>query len=174
MLLTLDLATRVGWTKGDPADTEFAFGSYQLPSTGDDIGRYADAFDAWVQQMMMNATEVVFEAPVLPHQTQLATVRKLNGLAWHTELVCHQLGIRCFEAHLQSIKKYFAGHGQAKKPDMIRAAKSYGYDIGEDDNQADAIGIRLYTIANRYKQFAGKFPTSMGLLGATQNRDQRA
>lgn len=164
MLLTLDLATMIGWTCGHPADQQFAFGHHRLPSTGPDIGAFACAYGDWLHPMLMNVTEVVMEAPILPKVTSLITVRKLSGLAYHTEMVCHEMKIRCYEAHLQSVKKFVGGSGRASKLDMIEAVRSFGYDTNEE-NEADAIAVRCYTIATRYKNLLPQFNFAMGLLG---------
>ena len=169
MLLTLDLATVLGWTKGHISDRQFESGYFRLPSTGQDIGRFAAAYDEWLSNMLMNVTETCFEAPVLPAKTQLMTVRKLGGLCWHTEWLTTSMGIACFECHLQSVKKAIAGHGRAQKSDMIAAVRAYGYDVDEE-NEADAIAVRLYTIMTRHKELAADFGLSLGLLGTAPQK----
>lgn len=165
MLLTLDLATVLGYTVGDVADRGFRSGHYRLPSTKTDIGAFAVAYDEWLRPMLSRGvTEIVMECPVLPRHTTLATVRKLTGLAWHSEFVATALGIKIYEAHLQSVKKAIGGHGRAQKADMIRAVQSYGYDVTEE-NEADAIAVRLYTIMTRHREYAADFGLEMGLLG---------
>lgn len=167
MLLTLDLATVLGWTLGDVADRKFRSGHHRLPSTKDDIGAFAAAYGDWLAANIDDVTVVVFEAPILAKKTQLATVRKLCGLCYHTELTCTALGIKCYEAHLSSVKKAIGGHGRADKNDMVSAVQSYGYDVTEE-NEADAIAVRLYTIMTRHKEYAADFGLEMGLLGTTR------
>ncbi|SRR6266550_1875823 len=164
MLLTLDLATVLGWTRGDVADRNFESGYYKLPSTGADIGAFAEAYDKWIRSKINGVTEIVMECPVLPRKTTLATVRKLTGLAWHSEWIATSMGIRCYEAHLSSVKKAIGGHGRASKDDMVAAVQGYGYNVTEE-NEADAIAVRLYTIMTRYNHLADNFELSMGLLG---------
>jgi crossover junction endodeoxyribonuclease RuvC len=165
MLLTLDLATVLGFTIGHVSDHKFASGYFRLPSTGPDIGAFAVAYDKWLGDRLTNVTEVVFECPILPKKkTTLATVRKLSGLAWHTEFLCSSMGIRCFEAHLQQVKKAIGGHGRSSKHDMIAAVRAYGYDV-EEENEADAIAVRLFTILSRHKELAADFNLQLGPLG---------
>lgn len=165
MLLTLDLATVLGFTVGHVSDRKFESGYFRLPSTGVDIGRFAAAYDDWLHNKLLNVTCVCFESPVLPKKTQLATVRKLTGLCWHTEFLASTMGIECFEAHLSSVKKSIAGHGRAAKVDMIAAVRRYGYDVDEE-NEADAIAVRLYTIMTRHKHLMKDFGLELGALGA--------
>jgi crossover junction endodeoxyribonuclease RuvC len=140
-ILALDLATRCGWACGAPG-TEPTYGTKVLPSTGEDIGRFAGAFNEWLLDMMTleDPGVVVFEAPVLAGTTSLATARKLYGLAWHTEFCCQMRQVRVMEHHLQSVKKFFAGSGRASKDDMIAAAHRQGW-APKDDNAADALGL---------------------------------
>ncbi len=167
MLLTLDLATVLGYTVGDVADRGFRSGWYRLPSTGTDIGAFARAYDEWLdnQCTLTGISEIVFEAPVLPRKTKLATVRKLTGLCWHTEFVASSMGIKCYEANQSSVKLSIAGHGRASKDDVIAAVRTYGYDVTEE-NEADAIAVRLYTIMTRHRHLMKDFNLDLGALGA--------
>lgn len=138
-ILALDLATATGWCAGPPDAGVPLFGTHILPSTGDDIGAFGIAFEGWLAPTLRDvAPEVVaYEAPSLFAVTQPATVIKLNGLAYDTEKLCARAGIRCFQANPSRLKKFFAGNGRAKKPDMVAAARRYGWTVA-DDNQADA------------------------------------
>lgn len=165
MLLTLDLATVLGWTKGHIGDKAFQSGHYRLPSTGPDIGAFAVAFDEWLVDQLSNVTEIVFESPILrAKKTTLATIRKLTGLAWHVEYVSSSMGIKCYEAYNQQIKLAIGGHGRSSKDDMVAAVRGYGYDVTEE-NEADAIAVRLYTILTRHKELAADFGLEMGQIG---------
>jgi len=172
MLLTLDLATVLGFTVGPISDRKFMSGHFRLPSTGPDIGRFAAAYEDWLHSKLLNVTSCCFEAPILAGKTQLMTVRKLCGLAYHTELMCTQMSIECREAHLQSVKKAIGGHGRAQKSDMIRAVQSYGYEVTEE-NEADAIAVRLYTIMTRHREYAADFKLDLGLLGTVPKQPTR-
>lgn len=167
MLLTLDLATHMGWTLGKVEQVRFSFGTHHLPSTGEDIGSFALAYDTWLCEAIKKykVNEIVMECPILPRETSLTTVRKLSGLAWHTEYVCACHKIKNHEAHLQQIKKFMTGSGRADKQMMIDAARRHGYRVS-DDNQADAVGVRLFYIACEYPALSSKFDLAMGALGA--------
>jgi Holliday junction resolvasome RuvABC endonuclease subunit len=75
------------------------------------------------------------------------------------------MGIKIFEAHLQQVKKAIGGHGRAAKTDMIAAVRRYGYDVTEE-NEADAIAVRLYSIMTRHKHLMRDFNLDIGALGA--------
>lgn len=169
MFLGLDLATSLGWCQGAGHEVP-AFGSVRIPGE-DNIGAFADFYARWLSaklDQLVSAYEalpaklrpnmgpmVIFEAPTLPGAkfnrdtqryekapTNIATTRKLQGLAWETEKQCYQRKIECREEFLQSVKKGLAGHGKADKIDMMRAAKRAGLDVTNSD-EADAFGVWL-------------------------------
>jgi len=151
------------------ADPHPRYGAFQLPSTGEEIGPYAAAFHNWLRALLAKhrdtLSHVVFESPILPTKTSMATVRKLTGLAWHCEWLCFLHEVDCAEAHLQQVKKFFAGHGRAEKADMIAAARQYGFPLENHQNdEADALGVRFYAISQKWPQH---LPESMriGLIG---------
>ena len=153
-IIALDLATCTGIAIGEPDEIP-VLSHHRLPSTGPDIGRFLDAGDDWFRRLLAKhlPTLVVFEAPVLPQTTQIATVRKLHGLAGVIEMVCYRTGVEVAEVHLQSVKKALTGKGNAKKPDMVAACRAYGFDPKVDD-EADAFGAWLLTVRTRYPQCA--------------------
>src|SRR3990167_7215921 len=116
MIVALDLGTNIGMCWGDGGELP-RLGHHRLPSTGEDVGPFADAYERWLrfQIEQIEPTLLLFEAPILPAQTQIMTVRKLQGLAWSTELIAYREGIECREIHLQEAKKALTGRGNAKK-----------------------------------------------------------
>lgn len=147
---SLDLATMTGECWGPP-DAVPTLGHNRLPSTGPDVGKFLSEFRKWfVARLDVVCPDLVsFEAPILHKVTQIATTRKLQGLAGVTEMICHEEGIACFEATTSEVKKQLAGHGRAEKEEMIAAARRYGLSPS-DDNEADAFGIWLATVRTRF------------------------
>lgn len=165
-ILALDLATKTGWCVGEH-DAEPNFGTYALPKTDDDIGRFLVAFEDWLVGMMAleDPELVVFEAPIFlgGRNSNIMTARKLMGLANQTEVVCYRRGVTCREGHLQKVKKFFAGHGRAEKADMIAAARRFGFAV-TDDNQADSVGLWCFTVHSRFLDQRHRW--SLGQMGA--------
>lgn len=139
--LALDLAGLLGWA-ANPYDDRPRFGSHQLPSTADDVGKYIAAYDDWLCAMLEfeEPAVVIYEAPSIFMKTTPITIEKLVGLATHTQLVCHRRGIRRYSANPSQVKKHWTGKGNAKKPDMVARARRCGFKV-RDDNEADAIAV---------------------------------
>lgn len=158
-LLTLDLATHLGWAYGSAHEGDPVSGAHRLPVTGEDIGAFAVAYDRWLHAMVREAepTFCVFEAPMATTagRSTLATTQKLQGLCWHTEFVCRTYGIEYRQVAAASWKKMFTGSGSASKAKaratggvypVISACRERGWDV-TNDNQADALGIFVYACA---------------------------
>lgn len=168
-ILAYDLATSIGHAHGDShLDEPPLFGTHVLPSTGEDVGSFLDAaFRFFRGQLTMIKPEVVvFEAPILPRETSLMTVRKLCSLAGMLEVSCKWYGVRCEEESLQTVKLFWAGKGNAKKEDMIAAAELYGFAVKNHD-EADALGLWHLACQKLDPLNAGKNIASMGALGAS-------
>lgn len=91
------------------------------------------------------------EAPLLPparydaeknkwvRTTNLATTRKLQGLAGFAETICFQRNVLCEEVYGSQVKAAL-GSGRNEKPDMMAAAKRCGLNPPTHD-AADAFGV---------------------------------
>ncbi len=163
-LLSLDLSSHVGWTRGHPEDRHFAFGTYTLPKTGDNIGAFLQAYERWLVEALESVSLCTFEEPILPRKTKYMTLRKLYGLASTTELICADFGIKCRGISAMKIKA-FMGSGSYGKPEMMAAVQRAGFDP-QDHNAADAISLRLLILHQLYPKSHG-FDMRLGALGGT-------
>ena len=168
-ILALDLATKFGWACGSPGGDPYTFGSVQLPKgTGDDLGRFLQPYRDWLNIALdeMEPTEIVYESPILPPTTNIATVRKLSSLTGVTELVARDRGgppVR--EADMQSVRLHFVGVARAPKqvPKKLRrqwikdkivaTCLARGFKVTDDD-QGDAVALLDYMLAHYAKQAA--------------------
>lgn len=174
MLIALDLATNIGECFGEP-DALPTLGHHRLPSTGEDVGAFLCAFEDWLWGRLEKVcpTVIVFEAPVLPRAkynkdtkkveggVSLLTTRKLQGLAGVLEMVAHREGLECVEVQPAEAKQALTGKGNAKKPEMIAAARALGFDPfvmrvnGEDaSDEADALGVFVRYLKVRHPDIA--------------------
>jgi len=158
-LLALDLASRVGFAFGDGTG-EPVFGAKQLRPSGASVASFLSEFDDWLTIFVAKhcVSMVVFEMPILPKLTQLATTRKLHGLAAFCEWRASKLGLAVYEAYQQKTKKFWTGKGNAKKADMTEAARRWGYEVTDDeDDEADALALYWYTVAKAEPALARRF-----------------
>lgn len=155
-ILALDLATCTGFAHG-AADECPTLGHFRLPKTGEDVGAFLEAAEARLTGMLATIAPniVCFESPVLPATTALATTRKLHGLAGMLELVCRRASVECVEVQPTTVKKVLTGRGNAKKPDMVAAARAMGFDPKVED-EADALGVWLAVVRKRHPEIAGR------------------
>ncbi len=165
-LLSLDLSSHVGWSRGRPDDRHFEYGTHVLPKTGEDVGDFLYAYREWLGEALDSVSLCCMEAPILPKVTSLATCRKLYGLAGVTELMCRDKAIKCREVNLMSVKAFIGVAGMGKDA-MVRAIRRYGFDP-QDDNQADAIAVRLFVLHALYPGVHG-MRMELGLLGGRVN-----
>ena len=152
-ILSLDLATRLGWAYGDARKGHPVSGWHQLPKTGEELGPFAAAYDQWLTEMLAEALPglVVFEEPIPPTagRSTMTTICKLTGLCWHTEYVCQQRGIDVRKVHGGTWKSHFVGGKQkvskAIKPYPVTVrCHQLGWTAVSDDNEADALGLWSY------------------------------
>ncbi len=169
IIASLDLATSTGWAAGHREDGP-SWGRNVLPRTGTDIGAFLQPHDDWLDTFLhkWRPDVVTYEAPILHRSNTLQTCRKLYSLAGVTEMVCRRHHIRCHEVDNQKVKRFFTGYGGKKGGRMIMAARDRGWKTASDD-EADALGIWLYTAAKIDEKdgtrFAMKFDPMFAEIG---------
>lgn len=170
MILALDTASTTGWALGS-LDCEPESGHVRLPKTDADIGKFINAYRDWLREMCRRyePSEIVFEAALLsPGKfTNARTIRKLNGLAAMTESVASELGLRCSEGNLSTIRKHFVGQGRAPKeaPDgrkwfkaqVMKRCEAKGWTPDNDD-EGDALALLDYALWCRDPSHPGHQP----------------
>ena len=172
IVASIDLGSRIGWSLGPIEAVRPAFGSHQLPATGDDIGLLGYRFRDWLRELIGRLGidgKIVYEAPVLVPGNAMVTLRKLYGLGMVLEMTCRDMSVDCCEIHLMTMKKYWAGKGNATKQDMMGAALAYGFEVQGHD-EADALAARFTMIHAEYPHIAARFPWAMGPLAIASCR----
>jgi hypothetical protein len=145
-ILALDLATQTGWAAWHKHVT--SVGSAHFKGT---VGEALNAYQLWLIERAGPLCEgglvIVFETPWVGPKTHQDVARKLQGLAGVTEMVAHQLGVRCMEANNASVLLHFTGKGggkrKEKKARTITACNERGFHPRNDD-EADAIALLDY------------------------------
>lgn len=157
-ILSLDVASKTGWAYGFAGEAP-QHGVFELPSTGDNLGRYGVTFLQWLTSKLreLRPREVVFEAPILPKITNLNTTRKLHGLALMVEAACELEAVPCSEIGNSEWRRQFLGPYYPPKPcrdelkrAVIAACRNMGWNPRGDDD-ADALGI-LHVVSSHRNQ----------------------
>jgi len=160
-VLALDIATQSGWAYGSAGEAP-RHGTYRVPSTGDDLGRFAYAFAQWLTHKLreLQPKEIVFESNILPRETNITTLKKLYGLAVVTELVALSEGVPCSEISAGEWRRAFLGQHYPKKARrdelkraVVSACRQMGWEPHSTDD-ADAIGIWYVATCSRNPKFA--------------------
>lgn len=156
-IFTLDLATCTGFCVGEP-DERPTLGHKRLRSTGSDVGSFLIEYEEWLSDRVREFTPgiIVMEAPILASGVTPHVTRKLHAQAGITEMVARRAGIECCEVYPVTIKKALTGSGRSKKPEMVAAARAYGFDPQVPD-EADAFGIWLCALRLRHPTHAGRW-----------------
>lgn len=150
-ILTLDLASRLGFCKWNPGQTP-KIGTYLLPEVqNDSYGKRSWTYRQWLLKALKEteAELCVYEKNLLVPKRD--TVHKINlscSLVMITEEVCYEMKVRCASVPVREWRKHYLGHGdypteEAKEYAMNRA-KAAGFNPQHHD-AAEALGIMDYT-----------------------------
>jgi crossover junction endodeoxyribonuclease RuvC len=152
-ILALDLSSKTGWAFGEIGGQP-VHGVIKLPKTGNDIGKFAQAFEVELTGLIgaHHPDRVCFESPIMPATTTLIACRKLYGLAYHTELICRERSIPCSETPMQTARatlgvkqlprsvKDKAVRRKHMKSEVMRLCRGQGWEPANDD-EADALCV---------------------------------
>ena len=147
-VLGLDLASRTGWAVATPLRVQ-AFGYWDIaPRRGESPGmRYI--------RLRGNLVEVHRAHPDLrllayeqAHQRGGAATEYAAGCVATVQAWCAELGIEHVAVHSGTLKRDATGAGNAKKPEMIAAARRIpGLELVPlSDDEADAIHLTQYAL----------------------------
>jgi hypothetical protein len=148
-ILALDLGSRCGWAVL-PRSGRIASGVSEFKP-----GRFEGAGMAFLrfEKFLADATNasgpfgaVVFEE-VRAHAGTLAA-QVYGGFLAHLTAWCERHAVPYLGVPVATIKRHVTGKGNASKDDVINAVRARGH-VPKDDNEADAIAILLWAIANR-------------------------
>lgn len=144
-ILFFDLATATGWAFGSGGRVE-AFGHFELPRTGEDVGAFLCAAESRIGEILGRAKAdlIGFEAPFLNRRIDtILKIRKLGGLANEVEKAACKRRTPCQEALVDDVRRHFLGRAypraraQAKIAVKVRC-RDLGWDVATDD-EGDAV-----------------------------------
>jgi hypothetical protein len=148
-ILALDLGTRTGWALRARAGAVTS-GTHEFrPGRFEGAGMAFLRFGGWLseaQQLACGIDAVAFEE-VRAHAGTLAA-QVYGGFLAHLTAWCERHAIPYLGVPVATIKRHATGKGNASKEEVIAAMKRRGHDP-RDDNEADALAILDWAIANR-------------------------
>lgn len=105
-------------------------------------------FAQWLEETItQTGAKRIFFEEVRNHKG-IDAAHVYGGLMATLTALCEKRNIPYEGIPVGTIKKFMTGKGNANKEAMIKAARSRGFAV-EDDNEADAIGILLCAEATR-------------------------
>lgn len=153
----LDLATASGWAVDAEGGGHPRLGTFRLPDVA--RGHAFLAFEKFLYEFLHDnhVERVAVEKPMfVPAPGRFVyeeTSLKLIGLVALTESVTAALGLPPVElVGVTTIRKYFCGHGRAKKPDVMARCRQLGWAFA-NDNESDAAALWSYAKATRDRTF---------------------
>lgn len=135
-VLAIDPATETGW-----AMSAIHYGTWNLRKHKDEsVGIRLLRLRSHLKELcsLANVNIIAYEKPGGRNYAALINHAKLVG---EIEKFCEENGIEYKGYSASEIKRFATGKGNAKKPQMVEAAKKrFGY-TGDNDNIADALWI---------------------------------
>ena len=174
VVLALDLATRVGFAFDGGAGAPIT-GSRTLRGGAGALGAMGKDCSAWLAEMIetIKPDILAFEAPLMGGRGVVfnaATARLLIGLAFLAETIAEAYELRCYEAHVQSVRKYFLGTARSKnaKKETVARCRMLGWDVATHD-AADAAALWAFAKANLDRSF--RLDQATPLFGARRGKE---
>jgi Holliday junction resolvasome RuvABC endonuclease subunit len=147
----LDLASRSGFAVLD-GDRLVHAESFR-PATSHE-GKFFTAFRQWLGSMLVTyqVEHAAIEQPLRSDLrkreadgtekafSNMATFRRLYGLAAHAIEVCSRLDIPCEEVNQSTWRKAFVGNGRASKEDSVQQCRILRWNVTQKD-AAEACGV---------------------------------
>lgn len=149
-ILALDLGTYCGWAVAERSGV-VAYGTEHFMNRRSwHPGVRWSNFRAWLSDLIANReVSIVYFEDVKAHGPgQVLAAHAFGGFLAMAQMVCQQHRVEMIGVPVGTVKKTWTGRGNAKKPEMIAAAKARGFRVaqGEDDT-ADALAILSLAIS---------------------------
>lgn len=147
MILCLDLGTRSGWALTGGSGGNVLSGVWDFrPDRFDGAGmrylKFRRQLDDFAKSI--DVTAVYFEE--VRRHLGADAARVYGALFGVVTAWCEENKIPYEGVPVGTIKKFWTGHGNASKDEMIATAREYGY-APADDNEADALAIAHYVVS---------------------------
>jgi Holliday junction resolvasome RuvABC endonuclease subunit len=143
-ILALDLGTTTGWAYREGARIESGVQTFDV-KRGESPGMRYVRFNRWLDEMMRlrRGALLVFEQA---HHRGGAATEVAAGFSTRVLECAARLDLEHAAVHTATLKKFATGKGNAKKAEMLGAV-CRRWKAVTDDNEADAIALLYYAIA---------------------------
>jgi len=148
-LLALDLATRCGWALLENGRLESGTDTFDV-KRGESPGTRYLRFNRWLNEFALHPSAglprvelIVFEQS---HHRGGAATEVAAGFSTRVLEFCAAHGIEHASVHTATLKKWTTGKGNADKAAMLEAVARRWRRV-DDDNEADAIALLYYALA---------------------------
>lgn len=151
-ILALDLGTRCGWAYLDGAHRESGVQVFDV-KRGESPGMRYLRFNGWLATwdpasphgVKVRLDLVIYEQTLARAAASFAQSEIATGFATRAQEFCARHTIEHTAVWPSALKKWLTGKGNAKKEDMLRAAR-LKLNLGGivDDNEVDAIALLAY------------------------------
>ena len=143
-ILAIDLGTRTGWAMRIYG--QIFSGYVDLKSSRHEGGGYRYLrFRRWLEQQAHIPDAVYYEEVRRHLGTDAAHI--YGGLLATLTAWCEEHQIPYCGVGVGTIKRFIANKGNASKQEVMDAIHAKGYEDVDDDNQADALAILFWAIA---------------------------
>ena len=147
-ILCLDLATVTGWAVllGDGRTIQSGTQSFAINARVEGAGMRYLRFRHWMDTMhsMYPISRIAFEE-VKQRAASVAAGHMYGGFMATLTAWCEERSVPYEGVPVQTIKKHVTGKGNASKDDVIKAMRSKGHAV-RDDNEADALALLYYVM----------------------------
>ncbi len=150
-ILCLDLATVTGWAAlvnpGSPAERVVSgTQSFAINARVEGAGMRYLRFSHWMDEMsrIYAIKRLAFEE-VKQRAASVAAGHMYGGFMATLTSWCEANAVPYEGIPVQTIKKHATGKGNASKEDVIKAMRTKGHVV-EDDNEADALALLYYVM----------------------------
>ena len=150
VILALDLGQTTGWAVRN-ADSVITHGTVQFrPGRHEGGGMPFLRFRAWLQELdeAVDGIDAVFFEEVHGHRGT-AAAQIYGGFLAHLTAWAEMNKVPYEGVPVGTIKRHITGKGNATKEEVIAAVRAKGFSP-VDDNDADALALLDWAIANRF------------------------
>lgn len=143
-ILAIDLGNEFGWAIKQRATIDSGWDRLSTKGSKNHGSKFHN-FACWLNDVV--DVDAIYYEKVMRH-VSVHSAHAYGGYLAILQLWAHKREIQCIGVGVGTIKKSWTGNGRATKQMMIAEANKRGFDT-QNDNEADAIALLHYILANK-------------------------